>query len=52
LPVEIDAVDRAQQPLAAAEEAAADRKMHREIPHAEDHIVARPRCGFMHGGGT
>ena len=43
LQLEIDAVDRAQQPPAAAEQAAAQRKMDREILDAEDEIVVRPR---------
>ena len=40
LQFEIDAVDRTQQPPAAAEQAAADRKMDREILDAEDDVVA------------
>ena len=52
LQLEIDAVDRTQQPPAAAEQAATDRKMDREILHAEDDIVARLRRGFRHDDGT
>ena len=52
LQFEIDAVDRTQQPPAAAQQAAANRKMDREILHAEDDIVARPPRRFMHGDGT
>ena len=38
---EIDAVDGTEQPPAAAQQAAADRKMDREILDAEDDIVVR-----------
>ena len=40
LQVEIDAVDGTQQPPPAAQQAAADLKMDREILDAEDDIVA------------
>lgn len=52
LQLEIDAVDRAQQPPAAAEQATPERKMHREILHAEDDVVVRLHRGFRHDGDT
>ena len=52
LQFEIDAVDRTQQPPAAAQQATTNRKMDREILHAEDDIVARFPSAFMHDDGT
>ena len=52
LQFEIDAVDRTEQPPAAAQQAATDRKMDREILYAEDDIVAGSCRRFMHGDGT
>jgi hypothetical protein len=52
LQFEIDAVDRAQQPPAAAQQATTNRKMDREILDAEDDIVARLPRAFMHDDGT
>src|SRR6266850_3103329 len=52
LQFKIDAVDRTQQPPAAAQQATTNRKMDREILHAEDDIVARLPRAFMHGDGT
>jgi hypothetical protein len=52
LQFEIDAVDRTQQPPAAAQESTTNRKMDREILHAEDDIVAKAPRRFMHGDGT
>jgi hypothetical protein len=52
LQFEIDAIDRTQQPPAAAEQATTNRKMNREILHAKDDIVARFSSAFMHDDGT
>ncbi|MGY3409578.1 hypothetical protein ACVWZV_005691 [Bradyrhizobium sp. GM5.1] len=54
---EIDAVNGTEQPPAAPEQAASERKMDREISDAENDIVVRPcfnqtSLRLMHGGDT
>ncbi|GLR84974.1 hypothetical protein GCM10007857_16840 [Bradyrhizobium iriomotense] len=52
LQLEIDTIDGAEQPPAAAQQAAAQRKMNRKILDTENEIVVRPAPRFMHGGNT
>ncbi|MBB4422623.1 hypothetical protein GGD66_001149 [Bradyrhizobium sp. CIR48] len=57
LQLEIDAIDGPEHPLAAAQQAAAERKVNREILDAEDEVIVRPSLTqhvlrLMHGDDT